>query len=219
MPLALDYVSMRYGPDRLVLDRIDFEVADGESVAVMGPSGSGKTTLISVLGLLIEPTSGQVLIDGEPAPSRESLRHQVRAGMFGWVLQTVNVFSRRTALDNVVVPLLAAGHSRGEAETLGVESLERVGLGAMVEKPARLLSGGEVQRVCIARALAHRPRFLLADEPTGQLDHATSIEVLNALKDLLADAGSSLVVVTHDPEVASVCARTVELVDARPRPR
>lgn len=210
---------MRYGSDRVVLDNVDFEVADGESVAVMGPSGSGKTTLISVLGLLIEPRSGQVLIDGEPAPTSEARRHAARSSLFGWVLQTVNVFSRRTALDNVVVPLLAAGHGRDEANERGVRALDRVGMGGMVDKPARLLSGGEVQRVCIARALAHRPRFLLADEPTGQLDHATSVEVLDALKDLLSEAGSALVVVTHDPEVASVCQRTVELVDARPRPR
>jgi ABC-type lipoprotein export system ATPase subunit len=210
---------MRYGSDRLVLDNLDFEVADGESVAVMGPSGSGKTTMISILGLLIEPLSGQVLIDGQPAPTSEAKRHETRSSLFGWVLQTVNVFSRRSALDNVVVPLLASGHDRDEANERGVRALERVGLGGMVDKPARLLSGGELQRVCIARALAHRPRYLLADEPTGQLDHATSIEVLDALKGLLTEAGSALVVVTHDPEVASVCDRTVELVNAKPRPR
>lgn len=214
MSLALDAVSMRYAKDRLVLDGVDFEVADGDSVAVMGPSGSGKTTLISILGLLIEPVSGRVLVDGEPAPKSEGGRHAVRSALFGWVLQTVNTFSRRTALDNVVVPMLAAGQDRRAAAARGEEALARVGLAKMMDEPVRHLSGGEVQRLCIARALAHRPRFLLADEPTGQLDHATSMEVLDVLSSLLAESESALVVVTHDPSVARVCRRTVQLVDA-----
>jgi ABC-type lipoprotein export system ATPase subunit len=206
---------MRYGPDRLVLEGLNLEVADGESLAVMGPSGSGKTTLISILGLLVEPSAGSVTIDGSPGPSRESQRHRVRSELFGWVLQTVNVLGRRTALDNVSIPLLSSGFTRDQAAMLARDALETVGLGGHVDQPVRLLSGGEVQRVCIARALAHRPRYLLADEPTGQLDHNTSTEVLNGLKHLLTDAGSALVVVTHDPQVADLCARTVDLVDGK----
>ena len=218
MPLSLRGVSMRYGDGPLVLDDVDFQVSESETVAVMGPSGSGKTTLISILGLLMRPTSESVLIDGEEAPASEADRHRLRSVAFGWIFQTVNVLGRRSAVDNVAVPLLAGGSSREAAESAAEAALTRVGLLERAHDEVRLLSGGELQRVCIARALAHRPRFLLADEPTGQLDHATSIRVLEALQHLVADSGSGMVVVTHDPQVAAICDRVVALVDGKVEP-
>ncbi|HLV91398.1 MAG TPA: ABC transporter ATP-binding protein [Acidimicrobiia bacterium] len=218
MSLSLRDVSMRYGSGPWVLDGVDFDVDDGETVAVMGPSGSGKTTLISILGLLMAPASGSVLIDSIEAPVSEADRHRLRSVAFGWVFQTVNVLGRRSAIDNVAIPLLASGSSRDSAELAAVGALARVGLADRAADEVRDLSGGELQRVCIARALAHRPRFLLADEPTGQLDHATSVRVLDALQDLVTDSGSGMVIVTHDPQVAEICDRTVALVDGRLEP-
>lgn len=215
MPLALERVSKSYPGNRTVLKDVDLKIADGETLAVMGPSGSGKTTLLSILGLLIEPSSGTLLLDDQCAPIGERDRHFIRSSSFGWVLQTVNVLSRRTAVDNVAVPLLAAGASRVEAMGRAIAALSEVGLGHVVEAPVRLLSGGEVQRVCIARALAHKPRFLLADEPTGQLDHGTSVQVLDALRRLILSTGSTLVVATHDPAVAAECGRVIQLLDGR----
>lgn len=219
MPLTLQNVSKGYVEDRMVLDGVDLEVPDGETMAIMGPSGSGKTTLLSILGLLLDPTSGSVLIDGQPAPAGERLRHPLRSNTFGWVLQTVNVMGRRTAAENVAIPLLSSGMPREESHGNAVAALTRVGLGRFADAPVRLLSGGEVQRVCIARALVHKPRFLLADEPTGQLDYATSAEVLDAFEELLSVTGSTLLVATHDPTVARVCHQIVDLVDGRAHAR
>lgn len=219
MPLTLEGISKRYTDERLVLDGVDLDVRNGETVAIMGPSGSGKTTLLSIIGLLLDPSSGRVLVDGDPAPKRERQRHLIRTQTFGWILQTVNVIGRRTAADNVAIPLLSAGAGRRLGMETAMFALAKVGLADQADTPVRLLSGGEVQRVCIARALAHRPSYLLCDEPTGQLDHHTSLEVLDALWELLSATGSTLVVATHDPTVANSCGRVVDLVDGKAHPR
>lgn len=212
MPLTLRRVSHRYGPAMpWVVRGIDLEVADGESVALMGPSGSGKTTLLSILGLLTHPAEGDVLLDGErPGGGRGSA--ELRAREFSWVFQTANALLRRTALENAALQLVSRGSARVDAERVAAEELVKVGVGHLAARPARLLSGGELQRVCIARALAAAPRWILADEPTGQLDHATTLEVGRALIEN-RPIGTAVIIATHDPEVAARCGRTIRLVD------
>lgn len=212
MPLTVTSVTHRYHP-RLdpVLTEVDLEIADGVAVALMGPSGSGKSTLLGIVGGLLPPTAGAVQVDGDPIPTRPAERSR----LFSWVFQTVNALGRRSALDNVTLPLLAQGHERPEAETAARKVMEDVGLGHRMQAQTASLSGGELQRVCIARALVTRPRYLLADEPTGQLDHRTSIQVLDAL--WAARTGSTtMIIATHDHEVAERCDQIIHLLDGRP---
>ena len=213
MPLSVRAVRHRYGDAQpWVLQGVDLEIADGSSVALMGPSGSGKTTLLSVLGLLTQPTEGEVAIDGERAAAEGRSAGQIRAEQFSWVFQTANALLRRTAVENASLQLLTRGVSRRSAERAAMEELERVGVGALASRRCRLLSGGELQRVCIARALAAAPRWILADEPTGQLDHATTLDVIQALIDG-RPVGTAVIIATHDAEVAARCGRTLRLLD------
>lgn len=213
MPLTVAAVRHRYAEALpWVLRGVDLEIADGSSVALMGPSGSGKTTLLSVLGLLTTPTDGAVLIDGHTVATSAAAASRIRTESFSWVFQTANALLRRTAVENAALQLLARGVGRHAAESLALEELERVGVGALATRRCRLLSGGELQRVCIARALAAAPRWILADEPTGQLDHATTLDVVDALIDG-RPVGTSVIIATHDAEVAARCGRTVRLLD------
>ena len=215
MSLAVRDVTHRYEPGGSpVLDDISFTFPAGRSIAIVGPSGSGKTTLLTILGLLIAPTSGAVELDGAPLARRGGRRARLRADIFGWVFQTVNVLARRSVEDNAMLGLLARGTDRERARVEASAALERVGLGSFASRAARSLSGGELQRLCIARALAVRPRFLLADEPTGQLDHATSDAVIEALL-MGRDPGTTVVIVTHDLHVASQCDLTLSISDGR----
>lgn len=211
MTLTVEAVSHRYG-QRAVLSDVSFEVAEGETVALMGPSGSGKTTLLSIIGALIEPSEGRVLLDGEDLCSKSGA--MLRSQVFAWVFQTVNVLGRRSAIDNVSLGLVARGHPPQRAREHARHALSAVGLGPMAERSAASLSGGELQRVCVARALAASPRLVLADEPTGQLDRRTSDEVADALIGKRT-AESAVLIATHDPDVASRCQRVVRLVDGR----
>jgi ABC-type lipoprotein export system ATPase subunit len=212
MPLTLRGVSHRYSPALpLVVRAIELEIANGESVALMGPSGSGKTTLLSILGLLTHPAQGEVLLDGEPVTAGRGAS-ELRGTQFSWVFQTANALLRRSAIENAALQLRARGAERASAERVATLELERVGIGHLAQRPARLLSGGELQRVCIARALAAAPRWILADEPTGQLDHATTLEVGSALIEN-RPIGTAVIIATHDPEVAARCGRIVRLID------
>ncbi|MEO8541464.1 MAG: ATP-binding cassette domain-containing protein [bacterium] len=214
MPLTLRAVSHRYAPAMpWVVRGIDLEIADGESVALMGPSGSGKTTLLSILGLLTHPAEGEVLLDGAPVTSGRGASG-LRAREFSWVFQTANALLRRTALENAALQLLSRRAGRQTAEAVAHEELTRVGVGHLALRPARLLSGGELQRVCIARALAAAPRWILADEPTGQLDHATTLETGDALIKN-RPIGTAVIIATHDPEVAARCERIIRLLDGQ----
>lgn len=203
MRLVADGVVVRYPRStREVLAGADLAVEQGETVAILGPSGSGKSTLLSVLGGLVRPTGGVVRVDGAAGGLRD---------VSAWVLQTVNVLPERSVLDNVVLGGLTRGLTRASAVAEAAARLDAVGLGERLDDPVRVLSGGEVQRVVIARALASGRPFILADEPTGQLDRATSDVVLDAL--FTTAGGAAVVVVTHDPEVAARCGRVARIDD------
>jgi ABC-type lipoprotein export system ATPase subunit len=200
---GLRHRYLRHAP--YVLKGIDLELGEGEAVAITGPSGSGKTTLLALLGGLIPVQSGKVQVingDGSAHPP---------SAQVAWVLQTVNVLSDRTVSDNVCLGGFSRGLSRSDAVSEAQRWLERVGLADRAEEPVRVLSGGEIQRVVIARALVSGRPLLLADEPTGQLDAATTDSVLSVLLD--RSHGRSVIVVTHDPEVARRCDRALRLHD------
>lgn len=212
MSLEVKDVSHAYRQGQPVLRGVSLRVEPDRSIALVGPSGSGKTTLLSVLGLLTVPTKGDVLVDGNPINARA--RRRFRALDFGWVFQGTNVLGRRSAIDNAALGLFARGVGPGEARDRAAAMLDAVGIGHLAEAPAHSLSGGELQRVCIARVLAARPRFILADEPTGQLDNASTETVIRALV-TNRPHGTAIVVATHDPIVADECDIVVRLIDGR----
>jgi putative ABC transport system ATP-binding protein len=193
-----------------ILDRADLEVARGETLAILGPSGAGKSTLLSLLAGLDLPTEGQVWIDGrELTALDEDGRAALRAGRVGFVFQSFHLVPTLTALENVMLPLELAG--RRDAAGAAREALETVGLGPRVGHYPRQLSGGERQRVAIARAFVGGPSVLFADEPTGNLDSRTGDRVVDLLFRLNAEAGTTLVLVTHDATLAGRCHRRVEM--------
>lgn len=210
MSLGLSSVSHRYGGQPVVLRGIDLEVGDDDTVAIIGPSGSGKTTLLSILGGLLTPTAGEVTLDG----ARVGRGTPVPPGSFSWVFQTVNLLGRRTALENVAIGLYAVGYLAAAATEQARAKLEAVGLSGMEHQLAMRLSGGEAQRVGIARALVGHPRYVLTDEPTGQLDSASSEMVAEALFSG-RPTGTSVVVATHDVAIAARCRRRFRLGDGR----
>jgi putative ABC transport system ATP-binding protein len=198
-----------------ILHGIDIDVRAGEFVAIMGPSGSGKTTCLEILGALSRPSEGSYRFEGRPVHhlDDDSLA-DLRARRIGFVFQTFNLMPRMSAVRNAALPLLYAGVARKEREERAREMLDRVGLGHRLGHRPAQLSGGERQRVAIARALANQPRLVLADEPTGNLDEATSREILELFCELHRE-GRTLVVVTHNDEVASCAERVIRLRDGR----
>jgi putative ABC transport system ATP-binding protein len=198
------------------LQGIDLTIHAGEMAAVMGPSGSGKSTLMNIVGCLDVPTSGRYLLDGTQVEgmSKNTLA-DVRNQKLGFVFQGFNLLPRTSALDNVELPLLydRAGRWHRTRE-LAARSLERVGLGARLDHQPSELSGGQQQRVAIARALVTQPTLLVADEPTGNLDTGTSIEVM-ALFQELNDQGITVLIVTHEPDIAQYGSRIIEMRDGR----
>ena len=190
---------------------LDIEV--GESVAIMGASGSGKSTLMNILGCLDRPTGGSYLLAGEEVATLSRVRlAEVRNRTLGFVFQSFNLLARTSALENVELPLMYAGVPRKERHRRATAALERVGLGERVHHHPNQLSGGQQQRVAIARALVGEPRLILADEPTGNLDSRTSIEVIALFQDLVA-SGMTVVLVTHEPDIAEHAGRIVEIRD------
>jgi ABC-type lipoprotein export system ATPase subunit len=211
--LAVRDVTHRYSESSpAVLSGVTLRIEAGETVALMGPSGSGKTTLLTILGLLITPSEGTVELDGAGVPRGGPSLARIRAERFGWVFQTANALPRRTALDNAALGLLVRGETRAGAREKAAAALDAVGVAGLAQKEARQLSGGELQRVCIARALAARPSFILADEPTGQLDHATTLDVTAALLRNRPE-GTAVILATHDAEVARQCDRLIRVID------
>lgn len=215
--LDLEQVTKTYEGDPPVhaLRGVDLRVAAGERVAVLGRSGSGKSTLLNIIGLLDEPTSGSLRLearDVSQASARE--RDRLRADVIGFVFQESHVLGHRTTAENVLLGLMAAGVPRAERARLVDDVLSRVGLMHRIDAFGRLLSGGEKQRLAVARAVATRPRVLLADEPTGNLDDTNARGVLD-LFDEQAARGVGVVVITHDDRTAKWADRTVHLVDGR----
>jgi len=197
-----------------ILDDIDLSIARGESVALVGPSGAGKTTLLALLAGLDRPTRGKVWLCGtELTALNEDGRAALRARRVGFVFQSFHLLQSLTALENVMLPLELAGEAKAAA--LARETLANIGLDARLGHYPRQLSGGEQQRVAIARAFVTRPEVLFADEPTGNLDSATGERIGQLLFDLNAEAHTTLVLVTHQRELAARCDRTIQLVAGR----
>ncbi len=198
------------------LHGLDLTIAPGEFVALVGPSGSGKSTLLNLLGGLDRPTAGELWLNGTPLHSvDDGARTRHRKEQVGFIFQSFNLLPRLTALENVAVPLMLAGVPRAEREARAQALLERVGLGHRLDHYPTELSGGEQQRTAVARALVHNPDLILADEPTGNLDSATGESIMSLLQDLNEEQGITLVVVTHDADVASYADRIVRLRDGQ----
>jgi putative ABC transport system ATP-binding protein len=196
-----------------VLKGIDLDIRQGEYVALMGPSGSGKSTLMNILGCLDTPTLGSYHLAGRDV-SRMDDRDlaAVRNKEIGFVFQTFNLIPRQTALQNVALPLVYAGASKKLRSERSVEVLEQVGLGDRMDHRPNQLSGGQRQRVAVARALVNSPSMILADEPTGNLDSMTSVEIMKLFDDI-HKAGNTLVVVTHEEDIAQHAHRIIRLRD------
>lgn len=193
-----------------VLKEISFSLPPGATCSILGPSGSGKTTLLGLCAGLDRPTSGSVLLNGDPlAHMDEDERARVRNQHVGFVFQNFQLIPTLTALENVTVPMELRGDRTARA--LGMELLERVGLGERVAHYPAQLSGGEQQRVALARAFINRPKILFADEPTGNLDTETSSGIIEIMLELNRSAGTALVLVTHDVDVAQLTERTIRL--------
>ncbi|MEN6389970.1 MAG: ABC transporter ATP-binding protein [Syntrophomonas sp.] len=196
------------------LRSISLTIGKGEMMAIMGPSGSGKSTLMNILGCLDVPDEGQYRFAGVDVMSldKDQLAH-LRNKLIGFVFQNFNLLGRASALENVCLPMIYAGVSGKERENLGREALALVGLTGREHHYPTQLSGGQQQRVAIARALVNKPGLLLADEPTGALDTKTSAEIMALMQKLHGGNGLSVVIVTHEQEVANYCQRIVRLTD------
>jgi putative ABC transport system ATP-binding protein len=194
------------------LQNVSFQVEPGETVAIVGPSGSGKTTLLGLLAGLDRPTGGRVLLDGTDLGAlSEDDRARLRREKIGFVFQSFQLIPTLTARENVAVPLDLAGNGGGAARA--DELLERVGLGGRGHHYPAQLSGGEQQRVALARAFIHRPSILFADEPTGNLDAATGARIIELMMELNRELGTTLVLVTHDLDLAGRARRVIRLAD------
>lgn len=197
------------------LDNVSFTVSDGELVAVIGKSGAGKSTLLNIVACLDTPTSGSVILDGEEISSAsEKKRAAVRMNKLGIVTQTPLLVEEISAVENVKLPLVLKKLKMSECNQKAANLLKSVGLEGKIEQTVKTLSGGEKQRVSIARALASDPKIILADEPTGNLDTENASAVFNILKNV-AKLGITVIVVTHDADIAGMCARILELSDGK----
>jgi putative ABC transport system ATP-binding protein len=217
--IQLRQVTKRYGTgasELLALKGIDLEIQAGEFVAIMGPSGSGKSTAMNVLGCLDTPTSGEYLFKGAHVEALErDQRARLRRRYLGFVFQGFNLLARTSALENVELPLLYRGDSISQRRSKALKALESVGLGGWEHHTPGELSGGQQQRVAIARAIATEPAVVLADEPTGNLDTQRSHEIMALLLALNRDRGITVLMVTHEPDMADYARRMVHFVDGR----
>ena len=196
-----------------VLKGIDLEIKKGEYVALMGPSGSGKSTLMNILGCLDTPTSGTYILNGKHVSEmQDDELAGIRNKEIGFVFQTFNLMPRTTALDNVALPMVYAGFSKSERVERATEVLKQVGLDDRMDHKPNQLSGGQRQRVAVARALVNKPSIILADEPTGNLDSKTSVEIMNLFNEIHTN-GNTVILVTHEEDIAAYAHRIIRLRD------
>jgi putative ABC transport system ATP-binding protein len=197
-----------------VLHGVNVTIEHGEFVAIMGQSGSGKSTLMNILGALDTPTAGSYILNGrETSKLNDNELAKVRNETIGFVFQGFNLLKRMPLVDNVALPLLYAGVSMAEARKRAAEKLAQTGLGSFTKRLPNQISGGQQQRVAISRALVCEPALILADEPTGNLDTATSMDIMNLFTRLNEENGMSILIVTHEPDVAKYAKRLVRLKD------
>jgi putative ABC transport system ATP-binding protein len=195
------------------LRSVSVDIKRNEYVAIMGPSGSGKSTLMNLLGCLDTPTSGSYILNGTDVSKMEDdFLAEIRNKEIGFVFQTFNLLPRYTALENVTLPLIYAGIQKVEREKMAIETLRQVGLEDRMEHKPNELSGGQRQRVAIARAMVNKPSIILADEPTGNLDSKTSLDIMGLL-DIIHKNGNTVILVTHEEDIARHAARIIRLLD------
>ncbi|NWQ41295.1 ABC transporter ATP-binding protein [Bacillus sp. EB106-08-02-XG196] len=215
--IELDSITKTYllGKESVkVLDKISLKIEQGEFVAIMGPSGSGKSTLMNMIGCLDKPTTGIYTLSGENVSHyNDNGLARVRNQSIGFVFQQFHLLPRLSALKNVELPMIYAGVSKSERQTRAVEALGKVGLSDRMGHLPNALSGGQKQRVAIARAIVNKPKIILADEPTGALDSKTSIDIMEQFRELNEDEGVTVIVVTHESEVAAYANRTIFVRD------
>lgn len=216
--IAVDNLWKTYtmGSEKVhAIQGISLEIKRNEYVALMGPSGSGKSTLMNVLGCLDTPTSGTYHLNStDVSRMHDKELAAVRNREIGFVFQTFNLIPRLSSLDNVALPMMYAGVGQRERKKRAEEALEQVGLGSRIHHKPNELSGGQRQRVAIARALVNNPAIILADEPTGNLDTQTSIEIMEIFEQIHAD-GNTVILVTHEPDIALHCHRIISLLDGK----
>ena len=199
----------------IALNGVDLDIAEGEFVAIMGPSGSGKSTLMNILGCLDTPTTGSYLLDNEEVANlSEDVLAKIRNKKIGFVFQNFNLLSRISALENVALPLVYAGVSKTERINRAQELLKMVGLADRQQHVPNELSGGQRQRVAIARALVNNPKIIMADEPTGNLDTKSSVEIMAMFKELYKQ-GKTIILVTHEPDIAENAKRIITVRDGK----
>ncbi|WP_212524505.1 ABC transporter ATP-binding protein [Actibacterium sp. MT2.3-13A] len=217
--IALSGITKTYGAGAAevhALQDVDLTIAAGEFVAIMGPSGSGKSTAMNILGCLDTPTAGSYrFLGAEVGALARDQRALLRRNCFGFVFQGFNLLARTSALDNVELPLIYKGLARRDRNRLARAALDKVGLGARAHHDPSQLSGGQQQRVAIARAIVTRPDVVLADEPTGNLDTARSREIMELLTQLNRDEGITIIMVTHEHDMAEYARRLIHFVDGR----
>jgi len=215
--LEIKGLSRNYGMGAVLvkaLNNVSFEIVNGEFVAIMGKSGSGKSTLLHQLGLLDTPTSGQIIFGGNNILElSESSKARFRLSKFGYVFQEYALLPELSALENVYLPAIALGRKEDDYIKAGTEVLEQVGLGNRLDHRPRELSGGEQQRVAIARALINKPEILFADEPTANLDTASTKQILELFQELNKETGPTILMVTHEPDDMNYVSRVVWLKD------
>lgn len=200
-----------------VLKGLDLELAEGDLAALLGPSGSGKSTLLTILGTLMQPTSGQHVMLGEDLTrARDAALTEFRNRHIGFVFQFHHLLPDFTALENVIFPTaISNGRETAAARRRGEELLERVGLAERIDFRATQLSGGQKQRVAIARALMNQPELVLADEPTGNLDRESASQVMDLIAEINAEQKTTFLISTHDEKIAAACRRQIKVVDGR----
>jgi ABC-type lipoprotein export system ATPase subunit len=207
-----DLVKRYDGAAITALAGVSIDVEKGHYLCLMGPSGSGKSTLLNLIGALDTPTSGEVILNGRPLSAERNL-DAVRAREVGFIFQLHNLIPTLTSIENVEIPMMAVGVPRAERRRRAEELLTQVGLSHRLHSIATRLSGGERQRVSIARALANRPSVILADEPTGDVDSKTGDQIMDCIQTARKQVGATLVVVTHNPDLAKGADRTLHMKD------